>query len=137
MRYRRFSYRYTGIVSGINSPSQSDFWKSQIQSRFAYPQWQPPADLYETPTDLIVKAEIAGMIEEDFEISLYENALVIQGTRSWENLQGDEHYHAVNIQYGSFHLEVPLRQKIERDRVQARYDRGFLYVMLPKAEVSL
>ncbi|MCX7593747.1 MAG: Hsp20/alpha crystallin family protein [Fischerella sp.] len=135
MRYRRFSYRYTGIVSGITSPSQPDFWGSQIQSDFAYPQWQPPADLYETPTAMIVKVEVAGMAEEDFEISLYENALIVQGMRPWENLEGDGHYHAVNIQYGSFRLEVPLRQKIERDRVQARYDRGFLYVMLPKAEV--
>jgi HSP20 family molecular chaperone IbpA len=136
MRYRRLSYRYTGIVSGMGSASPIDLWGSRIQASFARPQWQPPADLYETPTALIVKVEIAGMADEDFEISLYENALVIEGVRSWEIPEGDRQYHAVNIQYGSFRLDVPLRQKIDRDRVQARYDRGFLYVMLPKAEVK-
>ncbi|WP_026735377.1 Hsp20/alpha crystallin family protein [Fischerella sp. PCC 9605] len=136
MRYRRFGYRYTGIVSGIASPSHADFWGSRIQASFAHHQWQPPADLYETPAALIVKAEIAGMAEEDFDISLYENAVVIEGVRSWEMPEGDGQYHAVNILYGSFCLQVPLRQTIDRDRVQARYDRGFLYVMLPKAEVK-
>ena len=136
MRYRRFSYRYTGIVSGIVSPSHRDFWGSSLQASFAHPQWQPPADLYETPTALIVKAEIAGMAEEDFEISLYENALVIEGVRSWDISEGEGQYQVVNIQYGSFCLNVPLRQKLDRDRVQARYERGFLYVTLPKAEVK-
>jgi HSP20 family molecular chaperone IbpA len=135
MRYRRFNYRYTGVFSGITSPSQSTVWEGQLQASFAYPQWQPAADLYETPTALIVKVEVAGMVEEDFEISLYENALVIQGVRPWESFEGEGLYHAVNIHYGAFRLEVPIQQRIERDRIQARYDRGFLYVILPKAEV--
>ncbi|QZZ18746.1 Hsp20/alpha crystallin family protein [Leptothermofonsia sichuanensis E412] len=143
MRYRRFSYRYTGIFAGMMAPSQSNVGEGQFQSSFAYPQWQPAADLYETPTALIVKVEVAGMAEEDFEISLYENVLVIQGVRPWENLEGEGLYHAVNIHYGAFRLEVPLQQPIERDRlrraigdrIQTRYDRGFLYVILPKTEV--
>ncbi len=137
MRYRRFGYRYTGIVSGIASPTKAGFWSGRVEASFAHPQWQPPADLYETPAAVIVKAEIAGMAEEDFDISLYENALVIEGVRSWEMPEKDGQYQAVNIQYGSFCLQVPLRQPIDRDRVQASYDRGFLYVMLPKAEVKL
>ena len=135
MRYRRLSYHYTGITAGIGSPLPIDPWGRRIQASFAHPQWQPPADLYETPTALIVKVEIAGMADEDFEICLYENALVIKGERSWEMPEGDRQYHAVNIQYGSFCLDVPLQQKIDRDRIQARYDRGFLYVILPKMEV--
>lgn len=136
MRYRRFSYRYAGIVSGIGSASSIDRWGSRAQASFAHPQWQPSADLCETPTALIAKVEIAGMADEDFEISLYENALVIEGVRSWEMPGGERQYHVVNIQYGSFRLELPFRQKIDRDRVQARYERGFLYVELPKAEVK-
>lgn len=83
MPYRRLSYRYTGGVSEISSASYANFWRSGGQTRFAHPHWQPPTDLYETPTTIIVKAEIAGMAEEDFEISLYKNALVIEGVRSW------------------------------------------------------
>lgn len=134
MRYRRLSYCYTGITSGMASPIAP--WGSRMQASFAHPQWHPPADLQETPTALIVKVEIAGLADEDFEICLYENALVIEGVRLWEMPEGDRQYHAVNIQYGSFRLDVPLRQEIDCDRVQARYDRGFLYVILPKMEVE-
>jgi HSP20 family protein len=135
MRYRRLSYHYTGIVSGMGAASigyANEPLGSLIQASFARPQWQPPADLYETPTALIVKVEIAGMADEDFEISLYENALVIEGVRAWEIPEGDRQYHALNIHYGAFRLDVPIDLPIDRDRVQVRYDRGFLYVMLPK-----
>lgn len=136
MHYRRLSYRYTGIVSGMGSAAIEPLG-SRIQASFARPQWQPPADLYETSTALIIKVEIAGMADEDFEISLYENALVIEGVRAWEIPEGDRQYHAVNIHYGSFRLDVPLDRQIDLDGVQAHYDRGFLYVMLPKVEVKL
>lgn len=137
MRYRRFSCRYTGIASGIGASSPIEAWGNRIQTRFARPQWHPPADLYETPSAIVVKLEIAGVTDEDFEISLYDNALVIEGVRSWERPEGDGQYHAANIQYGSFRLDVPLMQKIDCDRIQARCDRGFLYVVLPKAEGTL
>lgn len=135
MRYHRLSYRYTGIVSGIRCSSPANVWSGSVRAGFAHQPWQPPADLYETPTALIVKVEIAGMADEDFEISLYENILFIEGMRSWELPTGDTQYHAVDIHYGSFRLEVPLDRFIDFDHVQARYDRGFLYVTLPKAEV--
>jgi HSP20 family protein len=136
MQYRRFSYRYTSIFTGIASPLPSHFWGSHVPVSFAQPQWQPPADLYETATNLIVKAEIAGMAEENFNISLYKDALVIEGVRSWDIPEGQEQYHAVNIHYGSFRLEIPLKQEIQPDQIQARYDRGFLYVILAKKEVK-
>jgi HSP20 family molecular chaperone IbpA len=136
MRYRRLSCRYTGLVSGLGVSSPANVWSGSVRAGFAHRQWQPPADLYENPMAVIVKVEIAGMADEDLEISLYENALLIEGMRSWETLEGETQYHAINVHYGSFRLEVPLSQRIDLDRVQARYERGFLYVTLPKAEVE-
>jgi HSP20 family protein len=137
MRYRRLSYHYTGIVSGMKCSLPANSWSGYLPSGFAHRQWQPPADLYETATDTIVKVEIAGLADEDFEISLYENVLIIEGARAWEMPAGEIQYHTVDIHYGAFRLEVPLAtRKIDRDRVSARYDRGLLYVTLPKTEVQ-
>lgn len=136
MRYRRLSYRYAEVVSRIGPQPPGNLWSVRLPVTLARPQWQPPADLYETPTALIVKAEVAGMSDEDFEITLYDDALVIEGVRSWELPDGETHFHAVEVRYGPFRLEVPFRVAIDRDRVEARYERGFLSVTLPKVEVQ-
>jgi HSP20 family molecular chaperone IbpA len=100
----------------------------------AEPRWRPPVDLYETSRATIVKTELAGMTEEDFQIALYDDVLVVEGTRPWEPGEEETHFHAVEVRYGYFRLQVPLTVAVDADRVEAHYDRGFLYVTLPKAE---
>ncbi len=43
--------------------------------------WTPPTDVYETETGLIVKVEVAGMREEDFEVVVEDQILMIRGVR--------------------------------------------------------
>ncbi len=134
MRYRRLSYRYTEIVSGLGPGPLGDPWQARLPVTLARTYWRPPVDLYETETALIVKTEVAGMAEEDFDVLLYEDTLVIEGTRPWEQPAAETRFHAVEVRYGPFRVEVPIRAPIDRDRVEARYERGFLVVTLPKAE---
>ncbi len=134
MRYRRLSYRYTEIVSALGPGPLGDPWQARLPVTLARTYWRPPVDLYETETAFIVKTEVAGMAEEDFEVLLYEDTLVIEGTRPWEQPGEEARFHAVEVRYGPFRVEVPIRASIDRDRVEARYERGFLVVMLPKAE---
>lgn len=44
--------------------------------------WSPPTDEYETETAYVVRVEIAGMREEDFEVLLENDTLLISGSRS-------------------------------------------------------
>ncbi|OUL17889.1 heat-shock protein Hsp20 [Nostoc sp. T09] len=136
MRYRRLGYRYAKVISSIGLKPFRNL-KNLSLLTLSEPQWQPAADLYETPTALIVKAELAGMKEEDFDITLYHDALVIEGMRSWESPDKPMQFHAVEIHYGPFRLEIPLSIAIDKEAVEARYELGFLYVTLPKAEEEL
>jgi HSP20 family protein len=136
MQYRRISIRYSQIVAGPGLEPLGDPWRARPPAPLAEPQWRPPADLYETATALVVKAEVGGMDEEDFRLTLYDDALVVEGTRPWEGPTGATCFHAVEVRYGPFRLVVPLPASVDRERVAARYERGFLSVTLPKAEVS-
>ncbi len=40
--------------------------------------WTPPTDVYETEENLIVKVEVAGMREDDFEVSVEDQVLIIR-----------------------------------------------------------
>lgn len=97
-------------------------------------QWRPATDIHETSEAILVKMELAGMREEDIEVTLYEDALVVTGRREDDVGHGAEvYYHEAQIRYGPFRAEVLLPGPVRRDGVEASYENGFLRVMLPKA----
>ncbi len=135
MRYRWVRYRYSEVFQEAEPQPLEDLWGSRRRVMLARPQWRPPVDLYETENGLCIKVEIAGLSEEDFEITLYDDTLVIEGIRSWR-LPDAARFHAVEVRYGPFRVEVPVLLNVDREQVSARYDLGFLYVTLPKMEVN-
>jgi HSP20 family molecular chaperone IbpA len=53
-------------------------WQVQVRAGV----WSPPTDVYETDKDYVVRVEIAGMREKDFEITVEDSFLMISGSRS-------------------------------------------------------
>ena len=95
--------------------------------------WRPPTDVYETEDSVIVKAEVAGMSEEDFTISLSNRSLQISGVRRDPDCK--KAYQQLEIPYGHFYTEVFLPYAVAYDEIRATYESGFLTVVLPKAQI--
>ncbi len=93
--------------------------------------WRPPTDVYETDEQIVVQIEIAGMRREDFYIDLQGRHLIIGGLRQ-HGPASPRAYHQMEVNFGEFRSEVELPTPVERDRVEADYDAGFLRVVLPK-----
>ena len=133
MRFRQLSIRYHELVP--EGPRLfGDPWLFVFPVPVARPEWRPPVDCWETGEELGVKVEIAGMSEEDFDIVLYQDILVIEGERRWSSAEA--RFLLAEIRYGPFRLEVPITSDIDRERVTARYEKGFLRVVLPKARAK-
>lgn len=94
--------------------------------------WRPATDLFELEDRYIVRVEVAGMNEKDFSISMDQNVLTIRGARPDSSER--RAFHQMEIQYGEFITQVEIPNNIERDRVEAEYQDGFLRVILPKAQ---
>jgi HSP20 family protein len=96
-------------------------------------QWRPASDIHETTDAILIKMELAGIREEDLEITLYEDALVVTGRRD-DDLAQDAAvwYHEAQIHYGPFRAEILLPSPVRREQVEARYENGILRIMLPK-----
>jgi HSP20 family protein len=126
MRYRHVRYRYAVIAEAALRPV---FRLPGIT--LAQPRWRPETDVYETATAFTVTVELAGVNEEDVEVTLFEDALVVEGER---RLRCDEDcvYHAATIRQGPFRLEVPLPARVDHDGVEARYEQGLLRIRIPK-----
>jgi HSP20 family protein len=92
--------------------------------------WNPPTDLYETEENCVIKVEIAGMRDEDFEVAFENNILVIQGNRPDRNEK--RAYHQMEIRFGRFEIAVEIPVLVDIEKAIAEYKDGFLVIMLPK-----
>jgi HSP20 family protein len=137
LRYRYATYRY-----GNGSQQQLERYYREIlhdalrQSQQSVIQhsttWRPMADIRESADMVTIKIELAGLSEDDFEVTLYEDALIVSGERHDDSEQGEYLYHEAQIRYGPFRVEVLILSPFDREHVSARYQNGFLWVDLPK-----
>lgn len=93
--------------------------------------WRPQTDLIELEDRYLVRVEIAGMQESDFDISLDQNLLTIHGVR--QDISTRRAYHQMEINFGEFTTGVEIPGPILQEEVSAEYKQGFLWVSLPKA----
>ena len=112
----------------LSEPVPGQRWVSAGRRKI----WRPPTDVYETDDFVVVKVEIAGMSEEDLNISLDSKRLVISGIR--RDLAEKLGYQQMEILYGHFETDVHVRKAIDEDGIEATYRDGFLSVFLPKAQ---
>ena len=96
--------------------------------------WTPPTDLYETEDGFIVKVEIAGMHEEDFEVAIENNVLMVSGNRS--DLNERRAYYQMEIRTGKFEIAIEMPAPINVEKAIAEYKDGFLMINLPRANAK-
>ncbi len=94
--------------------------------------WRPPTDVYESDEFIIVKVEVAGMAQENFEITFFKNILSISGCRSDEN-SSIKSFHQLEIGYGEFLTSIEINIPVQVDKADAIYKNGFLIIELPKS----
>lgn len=92
--------------------------------------WSPPTDVYETKERYVIKVEIAGMRDEDFEIAFENNILLISGFRPDQTER--RAYHQMEIRFGRFELALGVPVTVDMEKATAEYKDGFLTIMLPK-----
>lgn len=94
--------------------------------------WRPPTDVYETEQHIVIKVEIAGMTDDDFVISFTDHRLIIAGRR--RDPADKLVYQNMEICYGEFRTEIVGDWAVNQAAIEAHYENGFLFVMLPKRE---
>jgi len=132
MRYRYLSYRYTMVMRSRQTWPFGDLWQGDRLRLFVEARWRPEVDTYETASAVEITVDLAGVDEDDFEVQLFEDALVIDGQRWLAPSPDAAVYHAASIRQGPFRVDVPLPAPVDPERVLVRYERGLLRVSLPK-----
>jgi HSP20 family protein len=93
--------------------------------------WCPPTDVYEMDDGFVIKVEVAGMREEDFEVAIEDNILIISGNRPDSSER--RAYYQMEIRSGKFEIALEIPAPIKLEKSVAEYKDGFLMINLPKA----
>lgn len=99
-------------------------------------KWKPQMDIYETPEEIIILAEIAGVNKENLELEISSKAVRIYGKRGEFPRIENATYRLAEIQYGTFERILFLPSPIDPEIVSASYSNGFLQVRLAKLELD-
>ena len=96
--------------------------------------WAPSVDIYENKDQIVLEAELPGMKQEDFDLSIENNVITLRGERKFEKTDETDNYHRVERSYGSFTRSFTLPQTVSAEGATAEYSNGVLRVTLPKRE---
>jgi HSP20 family protein len=99
--------------------------------------WNPLMDIYETPEEVIIRAEIAGVEKQDLEVEINSKAVRIFGKRAELPRIENATYRLAEIQYGCFERILFLPSPIDPEIVSASYLNGFLQIRLAKMPTNV
>lgn len=113
-----------------------EFWRGG-ESRGLYERaiagFAPDVDVEETADAVTVKADLPGLSDKDFHVSVEGDVLTVAGERRSEKTREDEGRKWTERTYGKFERAVRLPAEVEIDKAAATFTNGVLTVTLPKS----
>lgn len=91
-------------------------------------------DVYQTPTEIVIEAMIAGVKPEDLDINITRDMVTIHGSREESKSVEDEDYFHKELYWGSFSRTIALPEEIEVEEAEAVEKHGLLTIKLPKID---
>ena len=128
----RFSDDFSHLSSKFEKTIDDMFRSMSPGFTFAERTWRPPMDINETPEEIIIVAEIAGVDKDDLEVEISNKAVRIQGNRYAKHCSANSTYRLAEIQYGNFERTIFLPAPIDPEVISAAYSNGFLEIRLAK-----
>ena len=104
--------------------------------------FSPKIDCVRQDNQLVVKAELAGLEKDDFEVVLNDGYLTIKGEKKLETETEDKknHYYSKEISYGSFERNIPVDTdelaENAAEHVKASFKNGIIEVTVPMKPVE-
>lgn len=93
-----------------------------------------PLDMYETDSDVVVKAAVPGVKPEEIEVTVTGDLLTIKGEFKTEEKMEKRNYLRQERRYGSFCRQVGLPASVDSGKAKATFENGLLTLELPKVE---
>jgi HSP20 family protein len=106
-------------------------WRMSPWSSFGAGGWAPDVDVYQKNDQLIIKADLPGLAQEEVSVNITDRAVTIQGERKTEREEEREGFYRSERSHGSFCREIPLPEGAMTDQAKATFRHGVLEITMP------
>jgi len=108
-------------------PEKTDNWLPD-------PEGQLAIDVYQTPTDIVIKSTIAGVEGNNLDVSITNDMVTIKGKRDNDAATKPDDYYYQECYWGPFSRSIILPTDVLAEEAAAMFRNGILTIRLPKAE---
>lgn len=93
---------------------------------------QLTVDVFQTIDDIVVQSTIAGVDQNDIDISVTKEMVTIKGKRTAPEKINSSDYYYQELFWGPFSRSIILPEDIDADNAKASMKNGLLTIRLPK-----
>ncbi|ABK43859.1 heat shock protein Hsp20 [Magnetococcus marinus MC-1] len=97
-------------------------------------KWPMRVDIREDENQIMIKADLPGMTQQDISVDVDNGTLTISGERKFDDEQNRDGYHRIERAYGRFSRSFQLPNTTDTGNIAAKYQNGVLEVTLPKLD---
>jgi HSP20 family protein len=99
--------------------------------------WQPATNVYESEHAYYIGVDLSGMELDEINVECINHTqVIISGQRATPRPPGatvELSVHVMEIDAGTFRRQIDLPHAAEMDAIDATYDKGYLWITLPKS----
>ena len=103
---------------------------AEDQRRTHATAWVPITDIFARGDDLIIRCELAGVHQDDIDISLSNGVLTISGERRSGLNEEELTYYTRERYFGHFRRSISLPDGVEGSKVSADFEDGLLEITI-------
>lgn len=94
--------------------------------------WVPAVDIYENEEEIVVEAELPGVLKKDVKIMLHGNRIEIKGLKKETLAEEGVRFHRLEKEYGTFRRVVFVPGAVQQEKTSASLENGILTIILKK-----
>jgi len=98
--------------------------------------WAPAVDIFETENELVLKADLPDVDQNNIDVRVENQTLTLSGERRFEQQENGKGYHRIERSYGRFSRSFAVPNTFDTEKIQAGFRNGVLTVTLPKKEAA-
>lgn len=111
----------------ILSKNNQEEWMEDYEGQLAI-------DVYETDSELILTAPIAGVSPENIDVQISDESIIIKGEREDQRQAEASGYHIQECYWGAFSRSFEIPIPVDADNAEAIMKNGILTVVIPKLQ---
>ena len=134
---KSFFERLTGIIKVDDENSDQEIaehLEEELDEMESETEGQLAVDMYQTPTEIVLKTMVAGVKPEDLDIAITRDMITIKGKREETRDFSDDDFFHRELYWGSFSRTIILPQEVEVEDAEAINKNGLLTIKLPKLD---